>query len=358
MEVNVINDIKGLETIKESWERLEKISENVTFYNTYQYVYRWLINNQSKIEKIYIVCVSERNEIIGIAPLMVTNEKVLGTFWYKKLSFLGKGDFLNFLIETRPNPKSIITKIFETINKFRGWDKVDLTHLNKGSVLFNFLLRSSSYNSNMLFFGENPIVIRKKHDGFLNYKKHHIRKNVNNYYNKLRKNFDVQVNIYQGNEDDVLKRISEVHIERNQDGKKRKSLFEQPETMTFLESIYSHGQKTLTFCLENKNDIISYVTCFIHEGNIHAWNNSYNTRYEKYSPGDIIYMEAMKYFFSEESPYVIFDFGGGRYPWKFQMTNDFISMYRFNMNNKESKKYRLLNWYDKIFQVGKILLKK
>ena len=127
---------------------------------------------------------------------------------------------------------------------------------------------------------------------------------------------------------------------------------------SFLKSIYTKDKKTLTFSIEHNNDIIAYVTCFVHNKVIHAWNNSYNISYERFSPGDIVYMEAMKYFFEEESLFTTFDFGGGRYPWKFQMTNDFISMYGLDMNNKKSKKYRLLQWYDKIFQIGKIALTK
>jgi hypothetical protein len=357
MEVRIIENIAGLKEIKEHWQILEKKSCNKTIYSSYHFLSNWAENQKSNIEKLVIICIYERSEIVGIAPLMITNEKALKLISYKKLSFLGKGDFFNFLIENRPNTKPIISKIFDTINKLESWDKMDLTHLSKGSNLVNFLLRSSAYNEATVFFGENPIVYRKNYIDFLSYKKFHIRKNVNNYYNKIRKNFDVKVKLYWGNEDEILIKISKIHIERNSDGKNRKSLFEHSETMSFLQSIYEQKGMTLTFCLENGDDIMSYVTCFIEDDVIHVWNNSYNLKYEKFSPGDIVYMEAMKYFFSEESDFNTLDFGGGRYPWKFQMTNDFIPMYRLELNNKNSKKYRWLQKYDKLFKIGKTLLK-
>jgi hypothetical protein len=67
-------------------------------------------------------------------------------------------------------------------------------------------------------------------------------------------------------------------------------------------------------------------------------------------------MEALKYFFSAKCGFRVLDFGGGRYHWKFQMTNDFLSMYRLNLNNNNCKKYRFLQLYDTIFQIGKIAL--
>ncbi|MFK5878237.1 MAG: GNAT family N-acetyltransferase [Flavobacteriaceae bacterium] len=357
MEVTVIKNIEELRGIKDQWEILENKSCKKTIYNSYQFLYNWVVHQQANFENLAIICIHERNEIVGIAPLMLTNEKALKVIRYKKLSFLGKGDFLNFLIESRPNTKPIIAKIFDSIHKLESWDKMDLTHLTKDSNLVKFLLRSSVYNSATIFFGENPVVYRNKHIDFLAYKKLHVRKNVNNYYNKLRKNFDVNVKLYWGDDSDILTRISKIHIERNSDGKNRKSLFEHLETMSFLRSIYEEGKITLTFCLENEHDIIAYVTCFIENDVIYVWNNSYNIKYEKFSPGDIIYMEAMKYFFGEKSQFNAFDFGGGRYPWKFQMTDDFISMYRLNLNNNKSKKYKLLEQYDKLFQIGKILFK-
>lgn len=358
MEVTIIDNSEGLKEIKEQWQHLEKNSSQNSIYNSYHFLTNWLQHHKSSIDRLVIICIHERNEIVGIAPLVITNEKVFKFFGYKKLSFLGKGDFFNFLIETRPNVKPVITKIFDTINKQISWDKIDFTHLTKGSHLVSFLLKSSVYNKPTLFFGENPIVYKKNHIDFLSFRKNHIRKNVNNYYNKLKKNYDVEIKLYWGNEGDILKRISKIHIERNKKDQHRKSLFESAKTMSFLQSIYKQDNMTLTFCLETENEIISYITCFIEDDVVHVWNNSYNIKYEKFSPGDIIYMEAMKYFFSDKSNFKIFDFGGGRYPWKFQMTNDFISMYRLNLNNIKSSKYRFLQFYDKIFQIGKILLKK
>tara|TARA_B100000497_G_scaffold79822_1_gene89045 strand:+ start:6312 stop:7388 length:1077 start_codon:yes stop_codon:yes gene_type:complete len=356
MEITIVNNLEELKNIKQSWEDLEGRSNYITFYNSFSYVYSWAETHQSLFEKLFIVCVSERKKIIGVAPMMVTKSRAFSVIEFNKLSFLGKGDYFNFLIEDRAKFKPIVTKIFDAINKFEGWDKLDLTHIQKGTDLLKFLLRSTKYNSRTSFFGETPVVLKESHSDFINYKKNHIRKNVNNYYNKLKKDYEIKVKMYWDNEGDILNRIRTIHITRNSIGKNRKSLFTQSNTRSFLQSIYTQNRKTLTFCVENESEIISYVTCYIHGDIIHVWNNSYNIAYERYSPGDIVYMEALKYFFSEECGFRVLDFGGGRYPWKFQMTNDFLSMYRLNLNNKNCKKYKLLQLYDTIFQIGKIAL--
>ena len=356
MEITIVNNLEELKNIKQSWEDLEGRSNYITFYNSFSYVYSWAETHQSLFEKLFIVCVSERKKIIGVAPMMVTKSRAFSVIEFNNLSFLGKGDYFNFLIEDRAKFKPIVTKIFDAINKFEGWDKLDLTHIQKGTDLLKFLLRSTKYNSRTSFFGETPVVLKESHSDFINYKKNHIRKNVNNYYNKLKKDYEIKVKMYWDNEGDILNRIRTIHIARNSIGKNRKSLFTQSNTRSFLQSIYTQNRKTLTFCVENESEIISYVTCYIHGDIIHVWNNSYNIAYERYSPGDIVYMEALKYFFSEECGFRVLDFGGGRYPWKFQMTNDFLSMYRLNLNNKNCKKYKLLQLYDTIFQIGKIAL--
>lgn len=358
METTVIRDLEGLKKIQQNWENLETRAKHTTIYNSFSYVYNWAKSHTSIFKTLFIVCVFERNTMIGIGPMMITRHKLFFSIPLNKITFLGKGDYFNFIVESRPKATSIVAKIFDTIYAHQDWDKLDLTHIQKGTVLLEFLLKSNKYNKNTLFFGETPILLKDSYFDFNTYKINHVRKNVNNYYNKLKKNYQITIKTYFGNECDVLNRISQVHISRNSIERNRRSIFNELENRVFLEEIYAQKNNTITLCLESEDEIISYVTCYTFADKIHIWNNSYNLDYKQYSPGDIIYLETLKYFFSEECPFKVLDFGGGRYPWKFQMTNNFHSMYRLNINTTKSHKFLLLQWYDRLFEIGKILLKK
>lgn len=123
----------------------------------------------------------------------------------------------------------------------------------------------------------------------------------------------------------------------------------------FFKKIFENEKFVKTFCLETEEYIISYISTYQFNEVLHCWNMAFDSSFFNYSPGDLIYYEVIKYAFDNDIKTV--DFGAGRYAWKFRMTDTFMPTYKLNLNNKNSRKHRLLSIYDKLFKIGKIVLR-
>lgn len=356
MEIKIIDNQDEFLALKIYWENLQNKAKDIAFYSTFSFLYEWYINiAESANSKLCIVCVYEKNEIIAIAPLM-TEEKKYFIFKATVLRFIGRADFLTFLIDKNVNRQAVLKRIFEVIDKELCWDKLELTHIGAHTDLAHFCLKSELYNDSLENLGENPILSIAENLEFPFYKKLFFKKNINYYRNKVKKDLNANLEIVFG--DKELDNISKIHITRNLDSKKRKSLFEDNKTFNFIKTLYNDDKTAVTFLLKTETgEIISYATCYLFNNILHNWNTSFNLKYRDYSAGDLIYFEMINYAFENKKDIKMVDFGAGRYAWKFRMTDTFIPTYKLNLNNKKSKKRSLLNGYDKVFEIGKIVLK-
>tara|TARA_R110002051_G_scaffold313322_3_gene389316 strand:+ start:6749 stop:7819 length:1071 start_codon:yes stop_codon:yes gene_type:complete len=355
MEIKIIDNKKDFLNLQTEWESLQCIAEDVTYYSTFQFLYEWYTNLANQVNtKLCIVCVFEKNEVIAIAPLMIEDKKYL-LFKATVLRFLGRADLLTILIDKNVKRQAVLKKIFEVINKQLQWDKLELTHIAAHTDLAHFCFKSELYNDALANLGENPVLSISDSLEFPAYKKQFFKKNINYYRNKLKKDLNANLEVVGG--DTELNNISKIHIDRNSDSKTRRSLFEDDNTFAFIKTLYKSKELTLTFLLKTEaGELISYATCYLFNGTLHNWNTSFNLKFKDYSAGDLIYFEMINYVFENKKDIKRIDFGAGRYAWKFRMTDTFIPTYKLNLNNKESKKIHLLNIYDKIFKIGKIIL--
>lgn len=357
MELKIVKNSSEFLELKDEWNTLFSKCDNLTYYDSFNYRYNWWkVFGDDKINQLRIICVYENNKVIGIAPLMLVNKKV-SLIRYNALSFIGRADFNNFLVDKNSKTQSVLKKTFEAIHNFDKIDKLELSHVSQYSALTNFLLKSDIYNSKYKLIVENPIITFNSYQDFNVFKKRFFKKKINYYRNKLKKDHAAELEFFKGNEDSVLNKIALVHKERNNNSKDRRSLFDNERQFTFIKENYEESLDTLTFVLKNDDYLISYATCYVANNVVHNWNTSFNPKFKDYSAGDLIYFELINYLFENKETFKILDLGAGRYPWKFRMTDEFVSMYKLNFNFKTSKKNKVLTYYDKLFEIGKILLK-
>ena len=71
MEIKIIKNEKGFLSIQKEWEVLQSKAKDITYYSTFHFLYHWFANIADKGNtELCIICVYEKNEVIGIAPLM------------------------------------------------------------------------------------------------------------------------------------------------------------------------------------------------------------------------------------------------------------------------------------------------
>lgn len=355
MEIKIIDNHNDFLNLKNDWEILQDKANNISFYSTFIYLYNYHNNtNRSTEKKLFIICVYVKNEVVAIAPLFTVLKNI---FFLKTnvLKFIGNADFSNVLISREVNEQEVLKKIFEVIYKRLNWDILELTHIAHNTALANFIFKSERYNSYFHSLTENPYLSIQQYADFSDYKKKYFRGKFTYYNNKLKKDYQMYLEVINGDEE--LNNIAEIHKIRNT--KNRNSLFENKKNFEVIKALYKNKDLTLTFLLKTESgEIISYATCYYFNNVLHNWNTSYNPKFKDYSVGEIVYYEMINYAFQHSYRTKMIDFGAGGYPWKFRMTDTFTTTYSLHKINKNSKIYLFLNIYDILINIYKVLFLK
>lgn len=359
MLTKIITNTDEFHKLKNDWERLQEQDPSVTYYSTFEFVEAWWnVYKENRNIKLFIICVYKNNETVGIAPFIIQRKRKKIISW-NELNFIGKGDFLGVLVDRSGDYElTVIKDIFNCIEEnTRLWDRVKLTHINSNCLLANFLFKQGKYNDKFKYLIESPYLNFKKYNCFEEYKKKFVSSSSKKYKNKLMRehNYTFRV-IKNSKENNVFDKISELHkktqdyLIKEEGRTDRRSLYEDERTHKYLRDIYQNSERILTFLMLDQSDnIIIYDTCYLYKNILHSWNTAYDPKYTKYNVGRIMNYEIMQYIF-ENAIADKFDFGAGRYSWKFEWTNEFNLVYQLDLWNEVSRKARLLG---KIFKLIK-----
>jgi CelD/BcsL family acetyltransferase involved in cellulose biosynthesis len=359
MQIRVITTTDEFFKLKEPWERLQHQDKDVTYYSTFEYNWTWWdVYKSDKNKELFIVVAENNGKVVGIAPLIIEkiNKKI---FSYRCIKFLGRGDYMGLLLDNSPIVKyrTVTTEIFNFIeSKYECYERINLTHIKANSKLSAFMLKSKKHNKNFNYLIECPILRLNRFESFQAYKKEFVSSNAQQYSNKLRREVGYNFKIICNENEDVYERISKIHINeqyylvKTKGRKERSSLYKNKFYSEFVKRIYHNNANVITFTIEDDNGtILAYETCYLYKRVLHMWNTAYNTKYEKYNLGKIINLEVAKYLFKNNMA-DIFDFGAGRYFWKFEWTDDFMLDYKIDIWNEKNFKSKLLK---KLYEIIK-----
>lgn len=351
MQVKAITTTDEFLNLKEEWERLQEQDEDVTYYNTFEYNWTWWdVFKNDKKNKLLIIVVELNDRIIGIAPLIIekVNNKIIS---YNCVRFLGLGDYLGIIIDRSANIRygNIIKEIFNFIElKNKEFERITLSNVKSDSKLSAYILKSEKYNKNFRYLIECPILKYEKYSNYDEYRKEFFNSNSKHYSNRLKKKIGYNFKVIHNDKKEIYEKISELHIReknyliKNKGRKERKSLFNDEFYSKFIKKLYNNNSKVLTFIIEEaEGEILIYETCYLYKRVLHGWYMAYNPKYEDYHLGKILNLEIQKYIF-EKKIADVFDFGAGRYPWKFQWTDDFIFDYKLDIWNEKNLKGKVL----------------
>lgn len=351
MQVNIVKTLKEFELLKNEWIEIEKNNSEVSYYSTFNYNYNWLKAYLNNKINLFTIVIYNNKKIIGIAPLIIEKRTKL-KLKYRVLKFMGKGDFFNFIIDNNQNNYSaIIKEIFKTIENNNEWDKLILTQISQKSKLAEYIFRNDRYNKYFSPIVECPCLRLSDFNSFDEYKKRFkIDKECKYYLNRMKKNINFKFKVINSKYENIYDKLKALHIKEQEYLKKEKnrnergSVFQGNENDSFFRNIFLNNENNITFLIEDENNqIISYYNCYVFNGKIHFWNTGYDFNYIKYTPSKIVNYLMFEYMYNNNMTNYIFDFGAGRYPWKFKWTNEFNMIYKFEMINKYTNKGKIFS---------------
>ncbi|AGH82281.1 cellulose biosynthesis protein [Psychromonas sp. CNPT3] len=357
MKVEIIRTTEEFYKLKNIWNDLVEQSNTLTYYDTFDYNYHWWTCFESKSEtKLFILILYNKlNQVIAIFPLMIKENQ---HFFLKEkvLSFLSKGDYHNIItISDNTNLNKVFNLLFlKLLDSKTEFDKVLLTHLNISSAFSKYLMKHQEYNKHFNLLVETPVLKKNEVTSLISYKKAFLSKNVKNLNNRLLKDVNYTFEVTYNNCIDI---ISKVHIEQQKEDSRdgRRSLYQDKKRQKFLYKLYSKN-KHITFLIKNKDgEVIAYQTAYVHKKTINFWNMGYQLNYTKYSIGRIGVWKMIEWFIESEC-FDELDFGSGRYPWKFQWTDEMNSVYKLEYYVNHSIKIKFVTKVRELKRVIKCFL--
>lgn len=333
MDVRVVDDTTGLAELREEWEALESRDPHASYYVRHRFVTAWwrsFDTHRDDVE-LHVLYVSNNDRLVAIVPLSVWSA---GDPARRTAKWASHGDYLGALFDPGTNvpPDTVFKAAMDHLEDDDGIHRLDFTNMLPETPLAQYLLKSH-HGSSFNFHVENPYVDLGDYDGWDDFDARAVPSKARYYRNKLLREHDVSFRVLRHSDGRLLERLAALHrtekaylTEQGREG--RRSLFEDPARYGHVEWVFEVSDDVVTFTYEDTHgNLAGYLTCYLDHGNLLSWNTAYNPEFEDYRIGKVIHHDVLAHLF-ETGLAGRFDFGAGRYQWKFEWTGDFRSTYR------------------------------
>jgi CelD/BcsL family acetyltransferase involved in cellulose biosynthesis len=295
-------------TLKDEWNILLKnnlLGDNV--FLTWEWLSTWWKHFREG-RKLLVLLVEDENEVLAIAPLMLSKYKLPGFGSIKKIEFLGArhSDYSNFLIlkKERESLRLIVDYLKDII---ADWDWIELKEIPETAENADFLETLFSGISSELRLKKRVcnicpyISLPNASDLLMNGMNKKIRKNLKYYLKKLERERHVELKKY----DEVgfsVKEAMEVFIRLNEDRWASEGLpgsFESKEDafrkfhMDIAVRFAEEGWLGLYFLTAN-DEPVSVQYDFEYGQKMYYYLGGFDPRYSDYSVGNLLKMFLLK----------------------------------------------------------------
>ncbi|MCM1518472.1 MAG: GNAT family N-acetyltransferase [Pseudoflavonifractor sp.] len=311
--------LRSIRKVKDAWLSLYRICPTATPFQDYEvmkiavrYFFPYNIKNLAHVE--YAV-ISDNNNIVFIAPILVYNNKPAEIFGnvngYNYCSVLYSPDTdLNLCFE-------ILKKHYKSVLFSKGGYNIDkrlITPPNSKQV-------------------QVAISIPNAHDEYINSLSSSTRQNIRTAYNRLIKEGHVikmtVLRPHNGNISSQINQCINLYCDRHLSryGVKTSSIKRWfLKNLNFATIFYKKCSSAMTITLDIDGSLAAFMSGLVKDNVFVVPRLSINNEYRRYSPGIILINEAIKYFISD-TKITILDLSQGQ------------ESYKYNMGGKEHYTY-------------------
>lgn len=341
MRTDVVTTSDELDQLTDQWWDLVRRDPHSTFYSSPDFVRPWWNSFRDDAgTDLCCIAVHDSGRLVGLAPLAVHTEQ-RGDRPVRVIRYCGRADYLTILIDPGAGGDTVLKRIFRALEHDLAWDIVWLSNIPSQSPVAGYLMRSS-LNSSFRFWIENPYIDLRHYDSFEEYRARRMPTKAPKYRNKFLREVPAEFRVLHGDAEGIFEQIADLHQQEKHylvDAKgrgERHSLYEDSHRRRHIEEIFRTTDRAVTFAYVSEHgELLAYRTCFRDGRRLLSWNSAYHPRIADYRPGKVLQFDILQYLFGSGCT-DIFDFGAGRYPWKFEWTDDFSVTYRLHLKAHES----------------------
>jgi len=326
LKLSVITKFERLLELEYLWNQLLERSATNEIFLTFQWVTNWWRVFGNKYRKLLILLAYRNGELIGIAPLMVTQLKI-PLVKVREVSFIAEGDYHDFII---------VDAVEDCINLFARflsenrniWDILRLEQMPKVSPNLEYLIRALHINGIAAKRESGAICpYIKFHAGMQTYDEGVNKKLLQDIRRCRRRlaeigNFKIIICTAE-NAEQALERFFENHIKRWENSltpskfvKETYRKFYQIIAKSTIEKDWLHF--SLLVC---NGDPIAYHYGFLYGNKFYYYTPTFSSEFARYSPGNILLDELVQLAFAKKISQ--FDFLAGDEGYKLRWTREY-----------------------------------
>ncbi|MBR7742149.1 GNAT family N-acetyltransferase [Phycicoccus sp. BSK3Z-2] len=343
MDVEVVADGAGLAALEEDWRRLDEADPRSELYTSFDGVRAWWAGFGAQEQWTLHVLVARHNgAVVGLLPL-VRQARRTGGRTRQVLRFAAHGDYLGAVVDPAGPVGTVLKALLDHVDADPAWDVLRLDGIRAGSWLCSATLGSERWNRHLRHQVEQPCILLADVPDLATFEERGLPSKTRKYRNRLLRDHDVRFVVRDGDDGDVLARLAALHVREKEhlvqdEGRsERHSWGENPQRMGMYERMFATPGLVRTFCYESPaGDLLAARSTFRHGRTLLSWTSAYDPALRDYRLGKVIQYDVLEHVLAEGGVDV-FDLGSGRYPWKFEWTEDFGSTYGLRVERRATE---------------------
>ena len=350
MELKEVTDYSDFVTLRDAWQDALQRSDH-SIFSTWEYLSTWW-NHYGKGATLRVLVAQEKEEVLGIAPLIITKHTVFSLGCLHKIQFLGHGsDCTDFIF---PKESTECLEFFlDYLFQFSDWDTLELEGINEESTTAKILLNIQNNSTSKLEFNDwsscHYICLLHTFTDFIKGLKRNMRKELDRKMRRLRENYKVEFKTQ--NDFDSVNVAMETFFKLHQKRLKSKGeegVFANEINRNFhislAETFNEKGWLTLHF-LTVDDEPISAEYCFDYNQKTYACLSGFNPDFSKFGVGTLLQMHIIEECFKKR--FKEYNLGRGSMPYKIEWANGVRKNLAVTMT-KRSWRVPLLLWISNI----------
>jgi len=207
--VEVIRTVGDLDQLGDAWDALV-LTSNSSIYQTFSWQRTWWKHHGMNHD---LRCLVFRmgSELVGIAPLYVTQESILGMTFARRIRFIGNGlsDYLDIIV--RPGYETNVCKEFARyLTATRAeWDIVDIEDANEECTFSRYMAPAMREEQILLYSSQGnvcPFVeLPTSWDSMVSHIGPNTRYNIKRKSRKLDDYYDFEIEAFRSEEDNLVR---------------------------------------------------------------------------------------------------------------------------------------------------------
>ena len=319
-----IEDLNSFRSIKKEWNDLNNLTRGSIFlsHEWFDSILHWLDGKEIKI-----LCLYDKQDLIGILPLMLSKRKMGYSIYY--LQSMHIPDTQEFDIITHPKMDKIkLVELFfnEIKNSHFKWHYYQLKYLQKYSVLTKVLDEQKKNYHSILEKTLHPLVIMQS-----NWKKYYhklskkLRKSNRGIANKIITDNDLELIKITNTKDKKYLNILEDIALSSWKTKTKNSLNTEGPRQFVINLLQNMPEdKVVIWLLKFNQGYIAYELQLNHNNQIYALRSDFKESHRHLSPGTYLNWKIIEALHEEK--FKIYHMGPGLNSYKLKWCNEKIKI--------------------------------